>query len=753
MAELEVRKAALVVAQRQNETAQIKLQIAQCEAQSDCASVSSAAHERTKSWVERQARHTELAKTENVIPAPTSKIEVKPERPKPYGSHFAPIVHKPPELPSFDGNVTEWIAFRAEFNDTSPMFSDVNNVSRIRRALKGDARTAVKSIMYTVQDPRVIMDALERQFGDPDEIVLTELHSVKRMPRLAEDNSNIASFAAHVANAVATIKSLGQDKYLHAPELVNRIVDKLNLIVRYEWSKYRRANPSSPDLVAVSEFLNEISIAAKRIIRRPTHKLRNAADTVFVERKSRPSRHYAPESARDRSTGSESSNSSDFNYDAHQAGIRSRQKANAAVTARESRRSNEALPRSHAPALARDRSPKSEDNEPDKRVVHTSVIKVKPRISLPTIAHAERRESREPAPSESKLGQKSAELMSSRDTCPICRGNHLVSTCTQFTEASISERWELVKEARLCILCLNAHARSFKCRYVACGEGQCEARHHRLLHGRSAVAAANVSSPTYAINTISFAPNEPSVLSLLNSSESAYTPLTWGSESSPVTPRDVPAITTVPTERSVNTSFDRDKPASVASTTRWIVEPELDHEREPRSPTTRASPVDITAAKGHKRPRDPKPVSSFVPTNGFECLPKAKHFSEFAQLVRSTAEVLVAAEVENAILPYENTETEMNKGNLILAEISLIRRSQLAAFPEEMKSLEAGQAPSKNSPLSRITVELDEYGVIVSNDGSRRVPVLHASEDFTRLLIPREVKGAELHGMEGRAVT
>ncbi|XP_047997280.1 uncharacterized protein LOC125234904 [Leguminivora glycinivorella] len=451
MAELEVRKAALVVAQRQNETAQIKLQIAQCEAQSDCASVSSAAHERTKSWVERQARHTELAKTENVIPAPTSKIEVKPERPKPYGSHFAPIVHKPPELPSFDGNVTEWIAFRAEFNDTSPMFSDVNNVSRIRRALKGDARTAVKSIMYTVQDPRVIMDALERQFGDPDEIVLTELHSVKRMPRLAEDNSNIASFAAHVANAVATIKSLGQDKYLHAPELVNKIVDKLSLIVRYEWSKYRRANPSSPDLVAVSEFLNEISIAAKRIIRKPTHKLRTAVHTVLYEHEPRASGRRAPEYTRDISTGSEES---------------------------------------------RDARPRTYDRK--------SHAKVNP----PIVAQVKHREhKKKPVVASSKPKTYNSTPVAQSHACAICASSeHKNVSCPKLIAASVAERWELVRSSKLCFRCLDlTHRRPVKCKYVACGVNQCEAGHHKLLHGLSAVAPANGSNRTGAINTISCA--------------------------------------------------------------------------------------------------------------------------------------------------------------------------------------------------------------------------------------------------------
>ncbi|XP_073942489.1 uncharacterized protein [Choristoneura fumiferana] len=96
-----------------------------------------------------------------------------------------------PELPPFDGNITEWIAFRAEFDDTASLFTDVANIGRIRKALRGDARLAVRSIMYTVSDPYEIIEALERQFGDPEEIVLAEMHCVKRMPRLADDNRKL----------------------------------------------------------------------------------------------------------------------------------------------------------------------------------------------------------------------------------------------------------------------------------------------------------------------------------------------------------------------------------------------------------------------------------------------------------------------------------------------------------------------------------------------------------------------------------
>ncbi|XP_063616322.1 uncharacterized protein LOC134789659 [Cydia splendana] len=465
LAELEVRKAALVVAKAESDTAKLMLQIAQVKAQSDGGSVKSEAEVRTRSWVERQATlQREIARKNVKIPPPKETApRAAPDRASkpqprllevPHGT-YPPMYHKPPELPPFGGDITEWISFRAEFEDTSPMFSAVNNVSRIRRALKGEARTAVKSIMYTVQDPYEIMEALERQFGDPEEIVLTELHNIKRMPRLSEDNANISSFAAHIANAVATVKSLRQEKYLHAPELVNKIVDKLNLIVRYEWAKYRQTNSETPGLAALSEFLNDISTAAKRVNRRPATRSRAVVNTVSFEHEPRrssnaPSRSRVPAFSRDCSTGSES----DFHED---------------------------YPR---------------ETESRSRSKHT-VAQVKPR---------ENSNKKKPASTGARPKQQISSVPVSRSTCAICKsGNeHKVSACSKFLAATISERWDLVKGARLCYRCLDVnHRRPFKCKYVACGVNQCEAGHSKLLHGLNAAAPANGNStPAVSVNNI-----------------------------------------------------------------------------------------------------------------------------------------------------------------------------------------------------------------------------------------------------------
>lgn len=499
MTELRVCKANLTKAQEQAEAARLSLETARIEVQSSRGGDRAEdrnSERRVDSWVESQSRlvsqNIQKTQANNAAPRKPTTREYSPrDRSAPRAppalpanhapissrphynfnpsvppfempAHYAPIVHRPaPELPPFDGNISEWVSFKAEYMDSAPLFSSVQNVSRIRRALKGEARIAVKSIMYTVRDPREIMESLERQFGDPDEIILTELHGIKKMPRLAEDSSNIGTFAAHIANAVATIRSLGHERYLYAPELVNKIVDKLNLIIRYEWAKYRQSNYDTPDLLAMSNFLSEISAAAKRTNRpRAPLKSRAGVHNVCVDRD-----RY---NTNDRSRAYRGYCSSDSECDDY-----------------EPPRPRHSDKQRRPPVVAQ-----LKQNEPKKKpappVARQRERDVHPRNSA---------SSRADAPSPSR--------------CPTCNevAEHKPSQCKKLISASVSDRWELVKKAKLCFRCLGRlHRKPEKCSFVPCGINQCEAGHHKLLHGLHSSASVENSKAPPKVNTIRLAP-------------------------------------------------------------------------------------------------------------------------------------------------------------------------------------------------------------------------------------------------------
>ncbi|GBP81448.1 hypothetical protein EVAR_64015_1 [Eumeta japonica] len=79
------------------------------------------------------------------------------------------------------------------------------------------------------------------------------------MPKLAEDGRNMNVFASKIVNCVA-IKALEKPQYLYSPELVNKIVDKLNLYMKYKWFEFNaHCNQNEPDMLKISRFLQEMN--------------------------------------------------------------------------------------------------------------------------------------------------------------------------------------------------------------------------------------------------------------------------------------------------------------------------------------------------------------------------------------------------------------------------------------------------------------------------------------------------------------
>ncbi|GBP74453.1 hypothetical protein EVAR_44517_1 [Eumeta japonica] len=80
------------------------------------------------------------------------------------------------------------------------------------------------------------------------------------MPKLAEDGRNMNVFASKIVNCVASIKALEKPQYLYSPELVNKIVDKLNLYMKYKWFEFNaHCNQNEPDMLKISRFLQEMN--------------------------------------------------------------------------------------------------------------------------------------------------------------------------------------------------------------------------------------------------------------------------------------------------------------------------------------------------------------------------------------------------------------------------------------------------------------------------------------------------------------
>lgn len=82
---------------------------------------------------------------------------------------------------------------------------------------------------------------------------------------------------------------------------------------------------------------------------------------------------------------------------------------------------------------------------------------------------------------------------STTSNCLRCEGEcKLLEECSSFQEDSLPQKWEFVKQHRLCFRCLSLHEKPWKCPETwMCTENGCGLKHHKLLHGTPVEKSVN----------------------------------------------------------------------------------------------------------------------------------------------------------------------------------------------------------------------------------------------------------------------
>ncbi|XP_072932983.1 uncharacterized protein [Epargyreus clarus] len=166
----------------------------------------------------------------------------------------------PRELPSFDGDYIEWLHFKSAYEESTRVchFSDSENLWRLRRALKGEARETVTELLIGNTSPDVIMEALQLRYGNADIIIQHLISQVKKLSPLQNNyQHDIITFSIKISNCVATIQSLHKLDYLRSPELLAAILNKLPniLLSKYTDYAYTRMSSDMPKLQLLAAFL------------------------------------------------------------------------------------------------------------------------------------------------------------------------------------------------------------------------------------------------------------------------------------------------------------------------------------------------------------------------------------------------------------------------------------------------------------------------------------------------------------------
>ena len=80
-------------------------------------------------------------------------------------------------------------------------------------------------------------------------------------------------------------------------------------------------------------------------------------------------------------------------------------------------------------------------------------------------------------------------------SCLVCQGSHMLSSCKKFQGLDPVKRFEVVKQKRLCFLCLEGTGHgAYQCPKAGnCSVGSCNGKHHMLLHEVLGKAKAKVT--------------------------------------------------------------------------------------------------------------------------------------------------------------------------------------------------------------------------------------------------------------------
>ncbi|XP_037302769.1 pneumococcal serine-rich repeat protein-like [Manduca sexta] len=65
------------------------------------------------------------------------------------------------ELPTFNGDHHDWLTYRAAYIESMSHFTTLENMSRLRRSLRGIAKEAVQGLLITNADPNTVLKSLE----------------------------------------------------------------------------------------------------------------------------------------------------------------------------------------------------------------------------------------------------------------------------------------------------------------------------------------------------------------------------------------------------------------------------------------------------------------------------------------------------------------------------------------------------------------------------------------------------------------
>ena len=196
------------------------------------------------------------------------------------------------ELPTFDGNLDEWLSFRdlfvAAVHDNSGL-TGAQKLQYLKASVKGDAALLLQSVSITNDNYEQAWDLLNNRYQNRREIVTSTLKRLVNHPPMR--NESPAELRKLVDNTMECIRSL---KVMKVPVeqwdiiISYLIVDKLDRESKQQWELNIKSG-EIPPLKELIEFLDQRSRALSNL----SYRGQRISNASYVDNKSSPARTAA----------------------------------------------------------------------------------------------------------------------------------------------------------------------------------------------------------------------------------------------------------------------------------------------------------------------------------------------------------------------------------------------------------------------------------------------------------------------------
>ncbi|XP_065365551.1 uncharacterized protein LOC135958583 [Calliphora vicina] len=173
-----------------------------------------------------------------------------------------PVQRKLYDLPEFCGIPEDWPMFLSALEHSTAAYSYNNfeNCLRLQKALKGEARECVKSLLIHPNNVPTVIEQLKLQYGRPELLIRCQLQQMKEVQPIAENAiDKLVPYSIKVRNLAAFLESANGYQHLSNPTLMEELVQKLPMSKRLDWAQFASTLPQLPTILDFSTWLQRVA--------------------------------------------------------------------------------------------------------------------------------------------------------------------------------------------------------------------------------------------------------------------------------------------------------------------------------------------------------------------------------------------------------------------------------------------------------------------------------------------------------------